>query len=575
MKLTTSKSIKYLFITHFVFLIFIALYSFFIIEKPAIQVVVPSYILISIFTIYSQLFLPISIGALFIVIIIADKNMIPEHAKENGVDMLFSTIPALIPTTLIYAFLVFFAEPVLIEKKEWLEDLSKSGEFYLKEAEKKLAEGNLEEALAFVNLYLYIDQNNRKAIDIKSDIKIAWPKASFDDEISAEQIQAVSGDIITGQILLEIAESFFEQQNYSSAAYYGQMAGGFRYSAAKANQLVKKSLEHLSDFFPNARTEENLFDGKINIVNRIESGDLNGAYYYYHSLSEQFPKDQELLDIGNRIFSILSENSFFYEDVRNIYFAPGKSEIAFINSNSSLGKELVFAKKIIFTNNGIYFFYINIINLSPSGQIERHIKSLYGKVMGNTLNMRCMGREKRLLLYPEVIIGNKSDRITSIDLKIPHEALLYMGTEESRFKKIKTPFLLENLELLSKTGAGKYAPADTLFIRFIRLFNYIFILLLTVAAGISFLKRRQTRSYLSSFIIPIAFILPIVVVAIYFIEQAIMYIKNKTLLIFMKETGITGAALCFAVIIAIELIATIFYTLTKASSIEGYKESDS
>jgi len=561
MKLANRRNIKYLFLVHFAFLLFIALYSFFIIQRPAIQVLTPPYLLISILTIYSQLFLPISAGALFILIILANKNMHPENSKEKGTDFLLSTIPVLIPTTLIYIFLIFFAEPMLTEKKMWFEELSKSGEYYLAETKKKFAEGNLEEALIFIDLYLYIDPNNKNAIDIKGDIKIAWPNnVIYPDETNEEKIKAVSGDILTGQILLGIAEQYYEQEDYSSAAYYGKMAGIFKSSRDKAAQLVRKTIEKLSIFAPNTSAKEKLYDGKIDITKRIESGDLYGAYYNYHMLSDEFPEDQELTDIGTRLFSLLLEKSFFYEDIRALYFAPGKTEIAFINSNNdSLEKELVFAKKIVFTNDDIYFFDINVITISPSGQIVRHIKSIYGKIIGNTLNMQCMGRETKLLLYPEVIVGNKSNRISSIDLEIPNEALIYMGLEESRFLKIKTPFLLQNLELLSKAGAGKYAPAENLFIRFIRIFNYIFMLMLVVSSGISFLKRRADKNYLT------LLALPVVVIVIYFLEKTIMYINSKVLLIFMKETGITGAALCFTVIIAIELIAVIFYTRSKAS----------
>ncbi|MCL2705897.1 MAG: hypothetical protein FWE72_06785 [Spirochaetaceae bacterium] len=564
MKLTTSRNIKYLILIHVAFMIFIALYSFFIIKRPAVQVLTPPYLLISTLTIYSQLFLPISAGALFILIILSNKNRYPESKKENGVEFLRSIIPVLIPTALIYIFLVFFAEPILIEKKMWFEELSKSGEFYLAQTEKKLAEGNLEEALVFIDLYLYIDPDNKYAVDLKGDIKIAWPNTIYPDGTSEEKIKAISGDFITGQMLLEIAEKYYEQEDYSSAAYYGKMAGMFRNSRDKANQVLKKAIEKITTFFPDTSAKEKLFDGKIDITKRIESEDFYGAYYYYHMLSEEFPEDQELTDIGTRLFSLLSEKSFFYEDIRILYFAPGKTEIAFINGNG-LEKELVFAKKIVLTNDGIYFFDINIINLSPSGQIVRHIKSLYGKVIENRLSLQCLGREVKLLLYPEVIVGNKSDRISSIDLEIPSEALLYMGLEENRFLKIKTLFLLENLDLLSESGAGKYAPSATLFIRFIRIFNYIFMLMLVVSSGISFLKRRSDKTYLS------LLALPAVVIAIYFIERTIMYINSKILSIFMKETGISGAALCFTVIIIIELIAVILYTKIKASSIESYR----
>ena len=567
MKLSANRNIRYLIITHLIFFIFIAFYCFFIIEKPGIQVLGPIYSLISTLATYSQLFLPISAGALFILIIRAKKSKFTENPREEGINFLLSTIPTLVPTILIYIFLVFFAEPVLIEKRSWLKELSDAGKVYLQEAEKKLADGNPEEALILIDLYLYIDPNNRKAIDIRSDILIAWPKPVFSDELIVDEtVEPISGDFLTGQRLIELAERFYELGNYSSAVYFGQMAVVFRNSRDKASEITERALAQLSGFFPDTTAEEKLFDGKTTIVNLIEAGNLYDAYYFYHTLSEEFPGDLELRDIGERLFSILSENSFFYEDIRSIYFAPGKTEIAFVNNSNNSGKELIFAGKMVLTKDAVYLFDINIINLSPTGQIIRHLKSLYGKVIGNTLNMQCMGRDVKLLLYPDVIVGNIHDRVSSIELNFPAKALVYMGLEENRASKIKTPFLIGNLELLSISGMGKYVPTETLFLRFIRFFNYIFIMLFVIASGISFLKRRIDKTYLS------IVTLPLVVAAVFLLEGSIIYIKGKILLLFMKEVGTAAAALCLTAIIIAAFIAIIFYIIVKASSIKEYKE---
>ena len=567
MTLTANRNIKYLLITHLIFLIFIAFYCFFVIEKPSIQVLAPIYSLIAILTTYSQLFLPVSAGALFVLIIRAKKNKSSENPKERGINFLLSTILALAPTILIYIFLVFFAEPVLIEKRSWLKELSDAGKVYLQEAEKKLAEENIEEALILIDLYLYIDPNNKKAIDLRSDILIAWPKTVFSDELIVDEtVEPVSGDFLTGQRLIELAERFYALENYSSAAYFGQMAVVFRSSRDKATEITRRAIAQLSGFFPDTTAEEKLFDGKTTIVNLIEAGNLYDAYYFYHTLSEEFPGDRELRDIGERLFSILSESSFLYEEIRSIYFAPGKSEVAFINSSGNAGEELIFARKVVFTKDAVYLFDINIINLSPTGQIIRHLKSLYGKVIEDTLNMQCMERDIKLLLYPDVIVGNINDRVSSIKLGIPAKALVYMGLEKNRASKIRTPFLIGNLELLSTSGMGKYIPTETLFLRFIRLCNYIFIMLFVIASGISFLKRRIDTTYLS------IIVLPLVVAAVYFLEGGIMYIKERILLLFMKEIGMAAAALCLTAIIAVAFIAIIFYIIAKASSIEDYKD---
>ncbi|MCL2295384.1 MAG: hypothetical protein FWC36_11080 [Spirochaetes bacterium] len=563
MKLATSRNIKYLLLTHLAFLVLIALYAFFLLPRPAVEILIPPFLLISSLLIFSSLFLPISAGAIFILIVLAEKNKYAGE-EEDGAARLISFLPALVPTLLVYIFLVFFGEPRLIERKKWFEELSNSGVFYFQQAEKNLAAGNVEKALIFIDLYLHIDRNNTRAIDLRNEIRIAWPIV-FPDEIIEDRMQAIPGDDRTGQRLLEMAEEFYTRGKYSSAAFYAQMAGGFRNTRVRAGQLLERAAENLLVFAPARIAEQRLFSGKIDLASRIESRDLYGAYYLFHTLSDEFPLDRELAGLGEKLFLLLSENAFFYEDVQRIYFAPGKHDIAFIN-NADNGKELVFARKIVFTGNNVYLFDINIINLNSSGEIERHIKSQYGKVMRNTLYMLCVGRERRLFLYPEIITGNRNERVSSIDLNIPQEAFMYLGIEGNRFSKMRTSFLIQNLELLSKIGAGKYAPAEALFIRFIRSFNYIFVLLLVITAGISFLKRRTNKTYLA------LLMLPAVVFAIYFLEKCIIYLKSEILLIFMRQIGMLGAALCLITIIIIELAAAIFYTVYKASSIESYKE---
>ncbi len=562
MKLTTGRSVKYLFLTHIASLILIVLYCHFLQPGLALAVLVPPYLLISILVLYSRLFLPITAGTFFILLILTDKSTGSRKEPRSGESLVFTMFSASIPSAMIYFMLVFFAEPGLIEKKEWLEELSKSGSFYIKEAARNFEAGRLEEALSFADLYLYIDPENKTAVDIKNDIKIALPGSGKSEESKDPGFyRNISEDFLTGEKLFRIAENYYKKGDFSSAVYYGQMAGHFRSSKSKALKLVRSASEKLSGYTPDKSREERLYDGKVEITGLITGGDFHNAYYKFHQLSGEFSRDTELASLGEKLFSLLSDISFFYEEIREYYFAPGKTGIAFVNRSEKSEKELILAEKIVYSGESVYFFDIDIIRFSDAGKITGHLHSLYGKAIGDTLNMRCIGKESRLLFLPDIITGTDSDDISSVKLNIPYEALLYTGKEDTRLEKIKTPFLAENLSMLSSIGAGKNTPAETLFLRFIRFFNFIIVLLAVMAAGISFLKRSRGKSYTS------LLILPFVVFSVYLLENSIIYLKGGIISIFIGEAGIVRAGILYAVITLAETAGILVFTVKKAASL--------
>ncbi len=565
MKLTTGRSIKYLFLTHLFSLILIVLYSLLIHEKLQISVLNTPYIIINIFYIYSRLFLPITAAALFIMLVMTDRISGKDKTPSaSGAAIILSVLPAAIPSVIIYLLFVFVTEPVLIEKKEWLKQLSGSGKLYFEETIKNLNEGKLEEARVFADLYLYLDPDNKEINEKKSAIIIALPdNESGRKEQDKEIAGSYSEDFITGSRLLDTAEKYFKNGDYPSAVYYGQMAGRLKSSRKKAGEILKRAEKKLTLYTPDKNREERLYDGKLELEKLINEKEYQKAYYLFHQLSLAYKTDPELADMGEEVFSHLTGISFFYEDIIKFYFAPGKTEIAFVNKSDRTGKELILAEKIIFSGDSVYFFDIDIIHLSDKGEIKNQIHSMYGKSIDGDLNMLCIGRDTKMMIPPEVIKGKESEKIYSVKLEIPQEALLFMGLEDTRLRKIKTSYLADNLGMLAASGAGKTAPARELFIRFIRFFNFVFTLLAVMAAGISFLKRNRGKNYFSLILLPSAVFL------IYLFENSIIYLKTGMITIFMGELGMLKTAIIYSIITFAEIFGILLFTINKASSIKN------
>lgn len=562
MKQKTIRLYKYLFISHSAVVICIIGYFILFGEKLFMENLKLSYLFISILVTYFHLFLPITAASVFIAIIMTNKPEKSNTSAENSHLLIFSMLPFLVSSAAIYLMIVLFIEPSLISKKEWLKELSVAGKSYGEKASENYYAGNFEVADVFTDLFLYIDSNNGPILDLKGMIRIAL---STPYSINTTESKSTLESLLTGPNFLQAAKSFFDEKDYSTALYYSRLAGGFRQTRKEAEKIVAEAEKMLSQYIPDKSREEKLFDGKTRIDDLIADKDFYNAYYLYHRFIEEYPEDSELKQLGNKLFPLLSEISFFYEEIQEIYFAPGKKRIAFINYNGENGKELILAEKIVLSKENIYFFDIDIINLSPGGEIERHLYALYGKAIGDTINMQCIGKETKLFLLPQVLVGDKKNLVSSVKLNIPQEILLYTGFETTRFDKISTTLLVENLELLSSIGIGKNSPKETLLIRIIKIFNFFILNIALIAIGISFLKRRKVNQKKRDYS-PL-FLFPLVVLFTFLAENTFIYLKTNIIWILVGAIGVFATSFIIMLIIVAEITILLLYTVTKASQL--------
>lgn len=562
MELKIFRFYKYLFLSHITAFTSISGYFILFGEKLFMESLKLPYIFISILVIYFHLFLPITAASVFIVIIMTNKQIKSNNCAENGLHLIFSTFPFLVASAAMYLMTVLFIEPVLISKKAWLEELSIAGKSYEEKARQNYYAGKFETADVFTDLFLYIDPNNGSILDLKGIIKIAL---STHYDIDTTENSPTIERLLTGPNFLQAAKSFFNEKDYSTAIYYSRLAGGFKLTRKEAEKITIEAEAILSQYIPDKSREEKLFDGKIKINSLIADKDFYNAYYLYQRFLEEYPEDMELKLLGHKFFSLLSEISFFYEDIQEIYFAPGKKRIGFINYSGKNGKELILAEKIVLSKENIYFFDIDIINLSPEGEIERHLYALYGKAIGDTINMQCIGKETKLFLLPQVLIGEKKDSVSSVKLNVPREILLYTGFEPTRFDKISTILLAENLELLSSIGIGKNSPKETLLVRIIRIFNFFILNIAVIAIAISFLKQRKVNKGKRDYS-PLL-LLPFIVLFTFLAENISIYLKINIIWILIETKGIFVASFIIMLIIIAEIIILLLYTIKKASQL--------
>ena len=124
MKQNNKRIIKYFILANLLVLGIIAAAVFFLPDKNnTIKSLLLPYNIIRIFIIYISVFLPVSAGSVFFVFTLTEEK----HFKPGTVNYFISSLNfIIIPLFAVYSFLILYLNPLLAEKKTWIENLSET-----------------------------------------------------------------------------------------------------------------------------------------------------------------------------------------------------------------------------------------------------------------------------------------------------------------------------------------------------------------------------------------------------------------------------------------------------------------
>ena len=552
MKQNNKRIIKYFILSNILVLGIIAAAVFLIpYNKNIITALIQPYNIVRIFIIYIYIFLPVSAGSVFFVFSLTEEKTF----KPGTVNYFLSSLNFIIvPLFTVYSFLVLYLNPVLLEKKIWIENLSETARDYRNQLYKN-KETDPEKAYIFTNLYLYIDPDNEEINKINDDIYIKLLGMNG-KEIKKEENGEGNGfvpELLTGKKLIEISEDFLKRNDYSSAIYYSEIAGKFREYKKSSQNIVDRAEKILKQFVETDPDKKILYNGKLEIEESFRKEHYIDSYYRTVELKKMFPADQELDTHKSQLLKKLKNIAFFYEDVEQFIFIPGKENIIF---REKIDNETVIIKcgKIIFADNEVYLFNIN----SYAEETGTRWTAPFGKIINNSLNMNCISRNEKKFYRPEG--KNSRIQITSIPLSYSGEDLICFSGELESIKRLSL------LDIITKTGIlikGKFGENEIIIEgaeRIIKCINFMMILFISVYSGLSFMKRGKKKNYLS------LILSPVVIISVAAADFLLFQINAGIFENLLLETGKLKTFLIFPVLIIFEFITSLYLTVKRSDA---------
>ncbi len=553
MKVNLKRTVKYIIFIHLAALALI--FTSFMLsgaDSSIINSLQPPYRIISAFLFYIQFFLPLSAAGIFFVFLLTDRNSFnPESVNY----FLAALINIIIPILAVFSFLTLYLEPSLNEKKVWLSELSETAGFYLKELEKNTGL-DPEKEYVFSDLYLYIDPDNEEINNRHDDLKIKLLD-NYRETGSAEETAEAAGFSIrslTGKKLIEISEFFMAKKDYSSAAYYSEMAGIFRNFRKSSERMIKQAEEGLNRSFLTNPERETLFDGKLKAMELLNSEKFIESYYQAVELKKLFPEDNELDTIVTEAMEKMRSISFFYEEIEEFVFVPGKKNIIFTEKNEG-GTTIINCGKIVYTDSNIYFFNIGVLFLDRGNRILKSFSAPYGKRIGNSINMNCIGKTEEKYFLPEWT--DVKDNQTSIPISYRMEDLINFSGTRYALKKMNTLYLFTNMESLKNAGFGKTGPVIEAGGRIIRCINFLLMICISTYSGLSFMKRGKRKNYMSLLMFPVVFFVA------YFSDLLLFTLNINLLENLLITAGEFKSFAVFTLITALEFSVILFLTVRR------------
>jgi hypothetical protein len=362
-----------------------------------------------------------------------------------------SHLTSFIALTVVYTALVLGLHPLAVRNMERFDSLTLEARVFKEKAEAALAEEDRDTALANYQRYLAIDNDNRRIMKLVSDLQMEMiadrsePPREVRQDLEPMRIK----DLAEGREsyeLLEMAQSYYEREDYFSAHYYANLAYQIDPNSRDARRLAAKAREMIAskDLSKLDVEEMRLYERKREGYEYFINGEYLKAYHVFRELQDIYPQDADVISYLNKSEERLSRETFFLDEAEQIDTLPGATELLFVNYREEDEREIVFIGKLAGIDAGIFCKDIEVLRFSAQGLLY-HYYAPYGKLRDGTLNLHGV------------------DRIAGDREAIPREAVPRYLSGATRLRRERLPYMLSvepNLEQLPTLKGGKAASAS-------------------------------------------------------------------------------------------------------------------
>lgn len=453
----------------------------------------------------------------------------PFYRLVNGV------LVVLLVFTLFFAALSEGVRPWLYSRESTMLNLTKLAEMFYSDYQTAQHSSQYENAEYYLNLYLKIDPTDRIAQRQLDQAKLDAAKAGIKPRMGVPAPPPHVGPYYneSARGLVAIARSYERKGDYSSARYYATLALGVSPGNAEAQQLSNESLHALARITPTAaeREQKYYFDLKAKGRNDLANGKVLDAYYLFQDLSIGHPKDPDVVTYLARATGELTQFAFFKDQVDKAAPYPGTKNVLFVNNSSNGDTEILLLKKMVTLQSGTYIDGVEAARFSVSGKVLYHLTAPYGKVIGSSLSMYCVARDKPVSYLPTIVSGSfPNTRHYEIPLSADVAALYQIGSFRELPSQAGMPRLWELTSTLPQFG---YAN-DSLHIEFLRRimipFGFLIFSIFSIGFGWSLrVGRKRPRAVVFLFV-------PLIPYVIYLFETFYLF-SGKVLFTFVMTVA--------------------------------------
>jgi hypothetical protein len=352
------------------------------------------------FLLFMRCCIPVSVSAVAVAysLLPTAETVRMRAGRQPFAKLVSSHLTTFVALTVVYTVLVVGLYPLAVRNMERFDFLTLEAQTFLEKAETALAEEDREAALLDYQRYLAIDKDNRAIMELVSDLQMEMIADRPERQPAVQQgLDSMRiEDLAEGKEpyeLLEMAEDYYEREDYFSAYYYADLAYKLNPNRGDAQRLAARAREMIAskDLSKLEMEEQLLFERKREGYEYFVNEEYYEAYRVFRELQERYPQDPDVISYLNKSEERLRREAFFLDEAEQIDTLPGITELLFLNHSQADEREIVYIGKLAGIDAGIFCKDIEVLRFGDQG-LQYHYYAPYGRLRDGMLNLHGVDR---------------------------------------------------------------------------------------------------------------------------------------------------------------------------------------
>lgn len=264
---------------------------------------------------------------------------------------------------------------------------------------------------------------------------------------------------------LILAQNYMEAGDYWNAHYHAVCAEDMSprddETKKKARELAAVAWNKMSSYTEGVAEETiTIYESKKRAYDYLEKGDTLQAYYAFKTLSEKYPKDEEISTYFGYAKARLEETYFYSDEIEDKKALEKYSNVSFTMDTQSGCKEKYDIKGItVVSNTGQLIQYLrdmDITRYDANGKIQNVLHVPYAKMTGQDDQVILTTEESEqktiTIVYKPFLQLESVNKNVSTGLRIKPSWIVSDGTETPSWLLLDMPY--DDFTLIRQASVG-------------------------------------------------------------------------------------------------------------------------